>query len=191
MAVKDCLAYAVWMVLMLTLPATATGYAIRTAATAAVLLGTFGFGWARKIRLADLGWGALVGLAVLLVWIAPEHWPLYQKYGILRLFGSGTGDSVAQSGTALLVVRLIGSAFVISVAEELFFRRWLIPFAGLGWSVALFAVEHDRYLVGAIAGLAYGLLYLRRGLGASIAAHAVTNLLLGFYVIHSGEWGLW
>lgn len=188
---KDCLAYAVWMVLMLTLPTTATGYAIRTAATAAVLLGTFGFGWARKIRLADLGWGALVGLAVLLVWIAPEHWPLYQKYGILRLFGSGTGDSVAQSGTALLVVRLIGSAFVISAAEELFFREWLVKFAGFWWMVALFAVEHDRPLVAALCGVIYGLCRLRWGLFSAVVAHAVTNLTLGAYVIAFDRWQYW
>jgi CAAX prenyl protease-like protein len=104
-------------------------------------------------------------------------------------------------------VRLAGSAFVIALAEELFFRsflyRWLQnrawttvsprafdPNAFL-WMVALFALEHDRWLAGAMAGALYGLVYLRKGLAAAVLAHMVTNLGLGLYVIWRGEWGFW
>ena len=91
----------------------------------------------------------------------------------------------------MIVVRLIGSAFVISVAEELFFRKWLISFAGFWWMVGLFAIEHDRWLVAAICGIAYGALYRRRGLAAAIVAHATTNLVLGLWVIRTGQWQFW
>ena len=91
----------------------------------------------------------------------------------------------------MIAVRLVGSAFVISVAEELFFRKWLIGFAGFAWMVALFAVEHDRWLVGAIAGAIYGALCLRRGLFAAIVAHATTNLVLGLWVLRTGQWQFW
>ena len=60
------------------------------------------------------------------------------------------------------------------------------------WMVGVFALEHHtRIGVGAMAGAAYGLLAVRRGLGTAIVAHAATNLALGLYVIHTGEWGFW
>jgi CAAX prenyl protease-like protein len=91
----------------------------------------------------------------------------------------------------LKLVRLVGSAFVISVAEELFFRRFLMRFAGFWWMVLLFAVEHDRWLVGAFAGLLYGWLALRKGLLSAIVAHVVTNLALGLYVLETKSWQFW
>jgi membrane protease YdiL (CAAX protease family) len=80
---------------------------------------------------------------------------------------------------------------VISVAEEMFFRRWLMKYAGFWWMVALFAVEHDRYLVGAAAGVIYGFVAVRKGLTAAIIAHVLTNLLLGLYVLQTGYWRFW
>ena len=89
------------------------------------------------------------------------------------------------------LIRLGGSAFVISVAEEMFFRRWLMRFAGFWWMVALFAIEHDRWLAGAIAGALYGWLALRKGLVSAIVAHVATNLALGMYVLETKAWELW
>ena len=129
-------------------------------------------------------------IAVFAIWILPEQfdWAWYRKWCII---GEGGTQAVAEASALMIAVRLMGSAFVISVAEELFFRKWLIGFAGFWWMVALFAIEHDRWLVGAVAGIAYGFLYLRKGLGAAIVAHATTNLLLGLWVIRSGQWQFW
>ena len=189
--------FATWMALMAALPATATAYAVRTAAAALLLLCACCFKGPRSSFLTSgresasplLG-GILVGLAVFAIWILPEQFdiPLYRRFCIL---GEGGTQAVAEAGAAMIAVRLVGSAFVISVAEELFFRKWLIGFAGFWPMVALFAVEHDRWLVGAIAGVAYGRLYLRRGLGAAIVAHVTTNLALGLWVIRSGQWQFW
>ena len=187
--------YAVWMVLMAVLPATATAYAVRTAATAALFAAA-----AASLKLkveslkcwkrSDLVLGLAVGLVVFAIWILPEQfdWVWYRKWCIV---GEGGTQAVAEANAAMIVVRLIGSAFVISVAEELFFRKWLISFAGFWWMVGLFAIEHDRWLVGAIAGVVYGLLYLRKGLAAAIVAHATTNLVLGLWVIRTGQWQFW
>lgn len=194
--VRLILPYAVWMVLMMALPSTAVGYAIRTLATALALGWSLGGHWRQtvgKMSGAALGWGVLVGVLVCVVWVVPESFGWYR-----RLFILGDEAPTAASafdpktcGWALTVVKLLGSALVISVAEELFFRKWLIGFAGFWWMVGLFAIEHDRWLVGAIAGVAYGYLYLRKGLGSAIIAHAVTNLLLGLWVIYRGEWAFW
>ena len=203
--------FAAWMVLMTALPASPAAYAVRTAVTAALLVA----GWWRGRETSDdrrepcfssdvlsplrssvsrlkssLLPGLLVGLAVFLIWILPEQFdvPFYRRFCII---GEGGTQAVAEAGTAMIAFRLVGSAFVISIAEELFFRKWLISFAGFWWAVALFAVEHDRWLVGAICGVIYGALYLRRGLGAAIVAHATTNLVLGLWVLGTGQWQFW
>ena len=203
--------FATWMVLMTVLPATVGGYAVRTAVTAAMLVA----GWWQGRETLDLRRetclsshvsgplasfvsrlkssllpGLVVGLAVFAIWILPEQfdWAWYRKWCII---GEGGTQAVAEASTAMIAIRLIGSAFVISVAEELFFRKWLISFAGFWPMVVLFAVEHDRWLVAAICGVAYGWLYLRRGLGAAIVAHVTTNLVLGLWVIKTGQWQFW
>ena len=138
----------------------------------------------------SLAYGLLVGLAVFVMWILPEQfdWAWYRRFCIL---GEGGTQAVAEASTAMIVVRLVGSAFVISVAEELFFRKWLIPFAGFWWMVGLFAIEHDRWLVAALCGMIYGGLYLRKGLLSAIVAHATTNLVLGLWVLKTGQWQFW
>ena len=188
--------YAAWMALMSVLPPTATGYAVRTAVVALLLAAAFAWKWREAgiwpVRLppASLARGLVAGLAVFALWILPEQfdWPWYRSWCIV---GEGGTRAVAEAGATLVAVRLVGSAFVISVAEELFFRRWLVGFAGFWWMVVLFAVEHDRWLVGALAGAAYGWLCLRRGLGAAIVAHATTNLALGLWVLRTGQWQFW
>ena len=187
--------YALWMLLMAVLPTSPLSYAVRTAAVAAVLafalwrlrsVGEVRF----RIRSADAAAGVAVGLLVFAAWVLPEQfdWALYRRFCVV---GEGGTPSAPDSGAALLAFRLVGSAFVISVAEELFFRRWLLRFAGFWWMVALFAVEHDRWLVGALAGVAYGLLATRRGLGTAAVAHIVTNLVLGVWVLATGQFRFW
>ena len=203
--------FATWMVLMTALPATMWAYAVRTAITAALLA----FAWRQGRETLDvrretglpsngsrplesfvsrlkssLPPGLLLGLIVFVLWILPEQFdlPWYRRFCII---GEGGTQAVAEASAVMIAIRLIGSAFVISVAEELFFRKWLIGFAGFWPTVALFAVEHDRWLVAAICGVAYGWLYLRRGLGAAIVAHVTTNLALGLWVLRTGQWQFW
>ena len=189
--------YAAWMALMALLPATVGGYAVRTAVVAALLAAGR---WLKGPRSSSsrsgqetastLGLGFFVGLTVFAMWILPEQfdWAWYRKFCIV---GEGGTQAVAEASAAMIAVRLVGSAFVISVAEELFFRKWLIGFAGFWWMVGLFAVEHDRWLVAALCGMIYGWLYLRKGLFSAIIAHATTNLVLGLWVLRTGQWQFW
>ena len=186
--------YAAWMVLMAVLPRTAPFYALRgvvAAALLALLAFRFGIGLrglARRSSRSAVCVGALAGLVVLVVWIAPEMW-----FGVgRRVAASECPYSPERCGWWLTVAKLAASAFVIPVAEELFFRRWLIDFAGFWWMVALFAVEHgERWHVGAVAGIVYGLVARRYGLWSAIIAHVVTNLGLGLVVVQYGRWQFW
>ena len=151
------LPYAVWMAMMLLLPSTSECYAARSLVTLVILLPCLvylehhhGVIYRNSTLLPELVWGVLVGILVLVIWVWPEQFDWYRKWCI---YGDGGTNAVAESDMIFKLVRLLGSAFVISVAEELFFRRWLMRFAGFWWMVALFAVEHDRWLVGAVAGI--------------------------------------
>ena len=211
--------YAAWMELMVTLPATAWAYAVRGAVTAVLLIAAlptllrqapnplnpvptpaanheppaFAEATAGR-RITKAAFSVLAGLLVFVVWIAPEMW-LGSLPGVPAAAPLAAADSPYSPevcGWALTIAKLAASAFVISAAEELFFRRWLVDFAGFWWMVALFAVEHgDRWAVGAAAGVVYGLVARRFGLPSAIAAHAVTNFALGLLVIFAGRWEFW
>lgn len=211
--------YAAWMELMVTLPATAWAYAVRGAVTAALLIAAlptllrqapnpvnpvptpaanheppaFAEATAGR-RITNHVLAVLAGLLVFVIWIAPEIW-LGSLPGIpaaAPLAASDSPYSPEVCGWALTIAKLVASAFVISAAEELFFRRWLVDFAGFWCSTALFAVEHgDRWAVGAVAGVVYGLVARRFGLFAAIVAHAVTNLALGLLVVFADHWEFW
>lgn len=187
--------YATWMVLMTVLPQTAWAYAVRGLVTAVLLAIGLGL-WRPRVAVRGTGAGVLVGLVVLAVWVAPEAW----------LWPTGESSvspyHPSECGWALTLTKLAASAFVISAAEELFFRKWLVEFAGFGWMLVLFGVEHMRWDLGVergsvfiaegvFAGFCYGWLAKKYGIVSSIVAHAVTNLLLGLYVIFADKWYYW
>ena len=177
------LPYAVWMAMMILLPATPECYAARTLVTLIILLPCLfylehhhGVIHRNSTFKPELVWGVLVGMLVLAIWVWPEQFDWYRKWCI---YGDGGTAAVDESEMVYKIVRLLGSAFVISIAEELFFRRWLMRFAGFWLMVALFAVEHDRWLVGAIAGMLYGWLALRKGLLSARNDHRKRHLYRG------------
>ena len=184
--------YAAWMAMMAVLPQSALFYALRGVVTAVLLAVSawmLGRGLSRAwFAFSPVAAGAAAGVFVLLVWIAPEMW-----------FGVGTAVAAADSpyspevcGWTLTFAKIAASAFVIPAAEELFFRKWLVDFAGFWWMVVLFAVEHgERWHVGAITGIVYGILAKRLGLASAIVAHMVTNLGLGIIVVYGGRWQFW
>jgi hypothetical protein len=108
----------------------------------------------------------------------------------------------------LIFFRLLGAVIVVPIFEELFWRsfalRWLIdenfsavPIGTFTWFSAsavilAFGFEHHRWLAGIFAGLLYhALLYYKKDLSACVIAHAVTNLLLGIYVLLTQQWSFW
>ena len=196
------LPYVAWMILMLALPATAGMYAIRASVCAICLYGGFLIfmrtGGRIKLPLSALAIGIFAGIAVWAIWVLPENFEIYRKwmtYGI-ETSSAPSPYSPEVCGWTLTILRLFGSAFVVAAAEELFFRRWLYQWLGADrmafvWMVVLFALEHNRPAVAALAGAIYGWLALRRGLGAAIIAHMTTNFILGAQVIITKDWAFW
>jgi CAAX prenyl protease-like protein len=96
----------------------------------------------------------------------------------------------------------------VPVMEELFWRsfvlRWIdqpdflrldpaqAGLRGFVISVVLFGFEHNLWLAGIVAGVAYSVLFMRhRTIWSPILAHAVTNGMLGVWVVMTGEWSYW
>lgn len=151
------------------------------------------------------GLALLVGAVVFVLWVLPEG--LYPTLGTPA--GVNPFDELTRpQAWTWVFFRILGATVVVAVMEEVFWRgfilRWLVnpDFRGVAmgtftWTSflitsALFAVEHDRWLVGLVAGLAYNLLlYRTRSLYACVVAHGVTNLVLGVYVLRTGQWSFW
>lgn len=108
----------------------------------------------------------------------------------------------------LIVVRLLGAALVVPVMEELFWRSFLLRWISAGdflqvnpaaitlrafvVTAILFGIEHQLWLAGIVAGLVYAGLYrYSRNLWSPVLAHAVTNGLLGIWIITTENWTYW
>jgi len=168
------------------------------------------------IRLDASRWGAsvLVGVAVFVVWIGPDLlWPGYRSHWLLqnKLIGTVASSIPASDrlSAAFLLWRGAGSAVLVPIVEELFWRAWLMRYlisrhfesvplgsyaAGAFWITAvLFASEHGPYWdVGLAAGVVYNWWMLRtRRVADCIVAHAATNACLAAYIVHAGQWQYW
>lgn len=213
--------FVVWVVVMsLPLGNPPVRYVVQSSVALVALLICRTWRYYPPVKITRLPLGILVGTGVFILWVLPEspyaRWipglsAWYQNYGIRDLGGSGGLKSPfapEQCGWLLASIRLGGSAFVIPLAEEYFWRgflmRWLkgAPFYGIeakhvGWGVlvvssVLFGLEHSRWLAGIMAGAAYGLLYIRTGdLWVAITAHVTTNYLLGLYVLATASYVFW
>jgi len=148
---------------------------------------------------------AATGVAVFAIWI---HLDLpWARIGT----PAGFSPDIAEPGlprNALLAVRLAGATLVVPVMEELFWRSFLIryirkpdftsvPAGSLHWpsfcAVALlFGLEHHLVVAGIIAGIAYNIVLIRTGsIMQCVLSHAVTNGMLGVWVILTGSWSFW
>ena len=120
-------------------------------------------------------------------------------------------DHLAGSPAAawgFLAVRFVGLALVVPVIEEFFLRGFLMRFvmARDWWEVPFGKVTTTAVVLGTVfpmmmhpAELAAAavwfsmitwLMVKTRNIWDCVAAHAVTNLLLGIYVVSTGEWHL-
>lgn len=145
------------------------------------------------------------GSTVFALWILP-----YPDWAVLG--GGEKGfDPTGPGGSidpVLAAFRLGGAALVVPVMEELFWRsylmRWLdkadflaVDPSQVRWRAfvviaVLFAIEHQLWLAGLVAGVVYGWLYMmHRNLWVPVFAHAVTNAMLGVWVLYTGAWQYW
>jgi uncharacterized protein len=158
---------------------------------------------AQQLYLYDVGLAVGVGFVIFVAWINLD-------LPYLSLNAGKSAPSPVPVGTVgllWLVLRIVGAALIVPIMEELFWRslvlRWLMSRGfhladrgRLSLNVILmgslvFGLEHQLWFAGWLAGIAYAWLYRRNGLWAAIIAHAVTNALLGGWVITFDLWQFW
>jgi CAAX prenyl protease-like protein len=163
----------------------------------------------------------LVGVAVFAAWVGISgEWTtqntLWVKLGLTEAAQTppvvwnpheqfGAGSALAW---LFITVRILGSTLVVPPLEEIFYRSFLyrylakhdflsvplnqfFPFPFLATAL-IFGLAHNEWLAGILCGAAYQWLVIRKGrLGDAMTAHAITNFLLGIWVVWKGAWNFW
>jgi len=162
-----------------------------------------------------------VGLGVVVMWVGLDpYYPMANEMFAKIGFGSATKPALenanpnlvfgAHSPLALffLTVHIVGMTLVVPPLEEIFYRSFLYRFIAkpdflsvplnrflpLPFFVTalIFGFEHNQWLAGILCGAAYQWLVLRKGrLGDAMTAHAITNFLLGAWVVWRDAWNFW
>jgi exosortase E/protease (VPEID-CTERM system) len=161
----------------------------------------------QKLATIDWHWswrGPAVGTLVFLIWIVAAHF---------LLSPSPMPEKLATMSPVLrgywLVSRMAGSILVVPIAEELAYRGYLmrrlinadfesVPYQSVRWvalivSAIAFGLVHGAlWMPGIAAGLAFGLILIRRArIGEAVAAHATINALIAASVLGGNQWQLW
>jgi CAAX prenyl protease-like protein len=154
------------------------------------------------------------------IWLCQLHLEqkLFTAMGLESLAGLGARpaynplEQLADTPTwayVFLAIRFIGLALVVPIIEEFFLRGlvmrfvvrenwWDVPFgevtplaAVVGTAVPM--LMHPAELLAAAVwfSLVTWLMIRTRNIWDCVAAHAVTNLLLGIYVVTQKQWQLW
>jgi len=172
-------------------------------ATAAVLLVYRG-------KIVRLGWNPdwsapAAGAVVFAIWIAIARWSGTLHNSAMATVLQGLPE---WERNCWLIFRVAGAVVTVPIAEELFFRGYLLRklvsadfesvdpgrFTWMSFllSSILFGVLHRNWIGGILAGMAFAIVQYRRGrLTDAIVAHSACNALVAAYVIATGSWGLW
>ena len=159
------------------------------------------------------GWvfGAVIGVVVFALWVSPQacfHFaPRRDGFDPTRLLAAGQDHGLYLATVAFRFLRLV---VVVPWLEEVFWRGFLLRylvkenflevpfglFTPLSFGVVTlgFMFEHNRpdWPAALVTGALYNWVALRtKSLPACILAHALTNLLLGVYVMQTHQWGFW
>jgi len=155
-----------------------------------------------------LGFGLAIGLLVFVLWIAPQAF-----FGAAaRTDGFDPNVFAAQPVAywATVILRFIRLVVVVPLVEEIFWRGFLlrfliredftdVPFGTFSWLsfvvvTLAFGFSHLRadWAAALLTGALYNLVaYRTKSLSTCVITHALTNLLLGLWIMKTGEWGFW
>jgi len=140
----------------------------------------------------------LVGVGIFVMWIGLSgEWTTQSKFG-----------GFTPAAKLCMAVHVMGMTLVVPPLEEIFYRSFLYRYVArpdflsvpLNWfgarafwiTACLFGLAHDEWLAGILCGAAYQWLVLRKNrVGDAMTAHAITNFLLGLWVVTRGAWQFW
>ena len=170
-------------------------------------------GWWLGVALGAVGIVQWIGVQLLLqrafAGMSPGY-RFFQPPPIAEQFNPFDAIQPSVAAMAFVAVRIASATLLVPVIEELFWRDYLwrrlispnnFKLARVGeWDrLAFFAIPiafatvHGHWWLTAIlwAFLIGGLLRYTQSLGACIAMHATSNLLLAGYVLYTGDYSFW
>jgi uncharacterized protein len=167
-----------------------------------------------SIRPCHLVASVAVGLAVFVLWIAPDllihgyrENPLLSNSVMGHLHSSIRPEELQSPW--VLAWRSARAILIVPIVEELFWRAWLLRWlihndflkvplgaftvVSFALTAGLFALEHGPYWdVGLAAGIIYNYWMIRtKSVADCVIMHAVTNASLSFFVIADAQWQYW
>ncbi len=181
-------------------------YALKTVLAAYLL-------WIMRRHVQELKWklsweAVAVGVFVFIAWVGLDGlYPTFsQRQGLfnpMKTYGQG-----AYLGVLFIGVRIAGSTLIVPMLEEVFYRSLLyrffiqseflkIPLGRFDLKAfiivgAAFGISHFEWLPGILCAFAYqGLVCRKNRLGDALCAHAITNLLLGIWIVVRGDYIFW
>jgi len=158
-------------------------------------------------------WIAICNLRLeqhLVDWLGPKN-PLVGWLGLGDRPAYNPLDQLAATPAwayMFLAIRFVGLVLVVPIIEEFFLRGFLMRFVvrDAWWQVPFGDVTTAALLIGTLFPVLYHpeklaalvwfslvtwLMVRTRNIWDCVAAHAITNAMLGIYVVTQGQWRLW
>lgn len=169
--------------------------------------------WEMRPLVSEMRWAfsweaVVIGVGIFAAWVGLDRfYPHLMKGG-----ATGNPNEIFGEGSALawffIAVHILGMTFVVPPLEEVFYRSFLYRYLAsqnfqsvpldkfLPWpffaTAFVFGFSHNEWLAGILCGAAYQWLVLRKNrLGDAITAHAITNFLLGAWIVWKHAWHFW
>lgn len=149
-----------------------------------------------------------VALVVFLLWISPQAFFGFTPRTVGFNPDIFAGNSAAYWTT--IVLRFLRLVVVVPLVEEIFWRGfllryfiaekfWAVPFGAFSWLsfvvvIAGFGFAHssaDRIAAFVTGALYNCVAYRTKSLSSCVLAHALTNFLLGLWIMRTRQWGFW
>jgi len=150
----------------------------------------------------------LIGIIVFLLWISPQAF-----FGFAPRTSGFNPDIFSNQSSfywPTVVLRFLRLVVIVPFVEEIFWRGFLlrylidenferVPFGTFSWlsfSIVTFGFGFSHsavdWPVALMTGVIYnGVAYRTKSLSSCILTHAITNLLLGLWIMKTKQWGFW
>jgi CAAX prenyl protease-like protein len=169
--------------------------------------------WEMHPFVSEMRWAfsweaVLVGVGIFAIWAGLD--PFYPHFIKSSAVWNPNGQFGENSPLAWLMIatRILGSTFIVPPLEEVFYRSFLyryiasqnflsvplnkflpVPFFA---TALIFGFSHNEWLAGILCGAAFQWLVIRKNrLGDAMTAHAITNFLLGAWIVWKHAWNFW
>ncbi len=152
--------------------------------------------------------GIAIGILVFILWISPQAF-----FGYARRIDGFNPDLFANQSSLYwptILFRFLRLVVVVPLVEEIFWRGFLlrylidekfdrVPFGTFSWLsfsivTLAFGFSHSQpdWAAAILTGVLYNMVvYWSKNLATCVLTHAVTNLLLGLWIMRTGQWGFW